>query len=117
MPKSLVSANGTMEFAKRFFHGSLDLSPISLKRIRGPTYPVGTMAVMNKYGNRSFHIFTRSIRCLYSLAGRLAHSFVRQLARCLLNEPTKTALLNKKKAFPLLSKGEHLVLAALLKKE
>ena len=50
-----------MEFSKRFFHGSLDLSPISQKMVRdaSSTKGRGTMAVMNKYRNRSLRVSLR----------------------------------------------------------
>ncbi len=55
------SGYGTMEFSKRFFHGSLDLSPISQKMVRdaSSTKGRGTMAVMNKYRNRSLRVSLR----------------------------------------------------------
>lgn len=59
--KSLISNNGSCEFAKRFMTRGLtkDLSPVSIRRLMGYHHPIGLMGIYQQYPTKRFSTFLR----------------------------------------------------------
>lgn len=53
LPKYLISNRGALEFSKKFFVYSRDLSPVSVKMIRSSRFSVTHMAVLKTVGCRN----------------------------------------------------------------
>jgi len=73
LAKSLVSKNGTFEFAKRFFHKGIDCSPISIREILSSTFTLaGSIDLAKKYGltfPKLLSILGRGFRAKAALTG------------------------------------------------
>ncbi|KAM7265414.1 hypothetical protein ACFE04_003097 [Oxalis oulophora] len=65
LPESLVSSRGSMEFAKRFFVGSRNLSPEKVQMILAARFSVASMAVLNHIGCQNPAVSMRLRRAGY----------------------------------------------------
>lgn len=83
LPKSLISRNGTLEFAKRYWTKSMqvDLSPISLRALWTARSSVGLCAVAEKYNVTSTSVLLRLAGAGYRVRARLHSTSSRRWCR------------------------------------
>lgn len=78
--KSLISSRGALEFAKRFFVGGRDLSPVSVRSLLQCRTSLTLLGLRVKY-KMDFRVLARLSGCGYRALGKLWHKRSKRLER------------------------------------
>jgi hypothetical protein len=75
LAKSLISRNGTLEFAKRFLYKGIDCSPISLKEMATSVASIGSLMEFCRKYNPSFGTLLTLCGYGFRVKAKLTQSF------------------------------------------